>query len=105
MRLGYNAGGKEGVPPMPANEAPPRKAAAWVLAARPKTLPAAAAPVVMGTAMAFDAGAAHWPSAVCALLCAALIQVGTNYANDYFDFKKGTDTATRVGPTRATQAG
>ena len=47
----------------------------------------------------------HWPSAFCALLGATLIQVGTNYANDYFDFVKGTDTAERIGPTRATQAG
>ncbi|MCP4643659.1 MAG: 1,4-dihydroxy-2-naphthoate polyprenyltransferase, partial [bacterium] len=77
----------------------------WILAARPKTLPAAVAPVIVGTAMAYASGLPHWPSAVCALLGAALIQIGTNLANDYFDFVKGTDTDDRKGPTRATQAG
>jgi len=77
----------------------------WLLAARPKTLPAAFAPVLMGTAMAWEAGGFHAPAALAALLAALLIQVGTNYANDYFDFVKGTDTEERVGPTRATQAG
>jgi len=77
----------------------------WILAGRPKTLPAAAAPVIMGTALAWGDALPHWPSALCALLGAILIQVGTNYANDYFDFAKGTDTAERIGPTRATQAG
>lgn len=77
----------------------------WMLAARPKTLWAGAGPVLMGTAMAADAGQFHAPSALCALAGALLIQIGTNFANDYFDFVKGTDTAERVGPTRATQAG
>lgn len=74
-------------------------------AVRPKTLGAAIAPVVVGTAMAFEAGAFHAPSAVCALLGAMLIQVGTNFSNDYLDFLKGADRASRQGPTRATQAG
>lgn len=78
----------------------------WLLAARPKTLPAAVAPVVIGSAVAYhDAGNVHWPSFMCALIGAILIQIGTNFANDYFDFVKGTDTADRIGPTRATQAG
>jgi len=78
----------------------------WMLAARPKTLPAAVAPVVIGTAIAYhDLSRVHWPSFACALLGAILIQIGTNFANDYFDFVKGTDTAARIGPTRATQAG
>ncbi len=82
------------------------KFSAWVLAARPKTLPAAIAPVVIGSAIAFhDAGNIHWPSFAFALIGAILIQIGTNFANDYFDFVKGTDTAERIGPTRATQAG
>ncbi len=80
-------------------------AAPWLQAARPKTLPAGAAPVVMGTAMAAAAGGLHVPAALCALVGALLIQVGTNYANDYYDFIKGTDTEARVGPTRATAAG
>lgn len=77
----------------------------WLLAARPKTLPAAIAPVLIGTAMAFADGKGHLPSALLAALCALLIQIGTNYANDYFDFVKGTDAPGRLGPTRATAAG
>lgn len=77
----------------------------WLLAARPKTLFASVAPVLIGAAMAAADGAFHTPAALCALLGAVLIQIGTNYANDYFDFVKGTDTEERLGPTRATQAG
>jgi 1,4-dihydroxy-2-naphthoate octaprenyltransferase len=77
----------------------------WIEAARPKTLPAAAAPVLMGCAMAWEAGFFHPLAALCALVGALLIQIGTNYANDYFDFAKGTDTEERLGPTRATAAG
>src|SRR5690242_8678861 len=77
----------------------------WLLAIRPKTLPAAAAPVLIGTAMAFGDGVAHWPSALAALIGALAIQIGTNLANDYFDFQKGADTKERVGPVRVTQAG
>lgn len=77
----------------------------WIMAARPKTLGAAVAPVLLGTAMAVEAGAFHGPAAVLALLGAILIQVGVNYHNDYADYVKGTDTEDRVGPTRVTQAG
>jgi 1,4-dihydroxy-2-naphthoate octaprenyltransferase len=77
----------------------------WVLAARPKTLGAAVAPVVVGTAMAIEAGGAHLPSAGLALLSAVLIQVGVNYHNDYADYLQGADTEDRVGPMRVTQAG
>ena len=77
----------------------------WMLAARPKTLGAAIAPVVMGSAMAVEAGGFHLGSAVCCLLGALLIQIGTNFANDYFDHAKGADTSQRIGPTRATQGG
>lgn len=77
----------------------------WLLASRPKTLPAAVAPVIIGVAIAYADGALHALSIVCALAGAILIQIGTNFANDYFDFVKGTDTADRKGPTRATQAG
>jgi 1,4-dihydroxy-2-naphthoate octaprenyltransferase len=77
----------------------------WILAARPKTLPAAAAPVLVGAALAaFRGGFALLPAAA-ALLGALLIQIATNFANDYFDFVKGADTDERVGPTRVTQAG
>lgn len=77
----------------------------WTLAARPKTLWAAVAPVAVGTAMAFEAGAAHAASAFFALLGALLIQIGTNFSNDYVDFLKGADTGERKGPLRVTQAG
>ena len=77
----------------------------WLLAIRPKTLPAAIAPVVIGTAMALGDGLFHGPSALMALTAALCIQIGTNLANDYFDFKKGADTPDRQGPIRVTQAG
>lgn len=77
----------------------------WLLAARPKTLWASVAPVLVGTAMAYGDGAFHWPSALIALACSVLIQIGTNFANDYFDYQKGADTAQRQGPLRVTQAG
>jgi len=77
----------------------------WVLAGRPKTLPAALVPVIMGTAMAYGDGVYHIPAALAALLGALLIQIGTNFVNDYADFKKGTDNGERIGPLRVTQAG
>ncbi len=77
----------------------------WTAAARPKTLGAAVAPVLMGTAMAWEAGGFHAPAALCALLGALLIQIGTNFSNDYADFLKGADTGVRKGPLRVTQAG
>ena len=75
------------------------------MAIRPKTLSASIAPVFLGTAMAIGDGVHHLPTAVICLLAALAIQIGTNLANDYYDFQKGTDTAERVGPTRVTQAG
>jgi 1,4-dihydroxy-2-naphthoate octaprenyltransferase len=77
----------------------------WLLAARPKTLPAAAAPVIVGSALAVNRGVFRIGPALAALLAALLIQVGTNLANDVFDFKKGADTSGRTGPLRVTQAG
>ena len=77
----------------------------WILAARPKTLWAAAAPVIIGAAIAFYDAAFHVPAFMAALLGAIFIQIGTNFANDLFDFKKNTDTYDRVGPLRVTQAG
>ena len=77
----------------------------WLDATRPKTLPAAAAPVIMGCALAFHDHMFHLPSAFIALITALLIQIATNFANDYYDHKKGADTKERLGPTRATQAG
>jgi 1,4-dihydroxy-2-naphthoate octaprenyltransferase len=76
---------------------------AWLLAARPKTLSAAIVPVLMGTALA--APNISGPLFACTLLGAVLIQIATNFINDALDFKKGTDTAERLGPLRVTQAG
>lgn len=76
----------------------------WILAIRPKTLAASIAPVFIGSAMAFGDGQFHLIPAIVCLLAALLIQIGTNLANDYFDFKKGADL-NRIGPIRVTQAG
>jgi len=78
---------------------------AWLLASRPKTLSAAAVPVLVGTACASARGQVKWGPALGALIGALLLQIGANFANDVFDFEKGADTAERLGPTRAVQAG
>ena len=79
---------------------------AWLLAARPKTLSAAVVPVLMGTALAsHEPPAITWWVFFCALAGAVLIQIATNFINDALDFKKGADTAERLGPVRVTQAG
>ncbi len=77
----------------------------WMLAIRPKTLPAAMGPVVVGTALALGDGVFNFGPAVAALAAALLLQIGSNLANDVFDFIKGTDTKERTGPMRVTQAG
>lgn len=78
---------------------------AWVLAARPKTLTAAAIPVIAASALAYKvAGAFDLRIFSLALIAALLIQIGTNFVNDAWDFKKGADTKERLGPIRATQA-
>ena len=76
----------------------------WLLAARPRTLWAGIIPVIVGTAMAFEARKFHLLSFLATLACAVLIQVGTNFANDLFDFQKGADNEARRGPMRVTQA-
>jgi 1,4-dihydroxy-2-naphthoate octaprenyltransferase len=78
---------------------------AWVGAMRLRTLPAAVAPVVVGTSLAWRDGRFDAPAALLCLAFALLIQVGTNFSNDYHDFMKGADTAGRVGPRRAVAAG
>lgn len=77
----------------------------WMLASRPRTLPAAAAPVIVGSAVAWYDGLFHAGPALAALVAALLLQVGANLANDVFDFHRGADTAERLGPLRVTQAG
>ncbi len=80
-------------------------ARAWVHAARPRTLYAIAAPVMIGAALAYANGVFRWGPAVAALAGGLLIQIGTNIANDYYDFVKGADTADRLGAPRVTQSG
>lgn len=77
----------------------------WAEAARPKTLPAAVIPVLVGTALAAAHRTADYGKAAICLLFALLVQIGTNFANDYFDFVQGADTPARVGPRRAVAAG
>lgn len=77
----------------------------WLLAIRPRTLPAAVAPVLVGTGIAVAHERAVLGPALAALTGALLIQIATNLANDYFDFVRGADTDERLGPTRVTQAG
>jgi 1,4-dihydroxy-2-naphthoate octaprenyltransferase len=77
----------------------------WLEAARPKTLPAAVVPVVVGTACARAAGGIAWAPALAALAGAIAIQIGTNFANDVFDAERGADGADRLGPRRAVAAG
>ncbi len=76
----------------------------WLMAARPRTLPAAAAPVIVGSAAAFSTGHFSLLPALAALLGALLLQIGANIANDLFDFHRGADTPDRLGPTRVTSA-
>jgi 1,4-dihydroxy-2-naphthoate octaprenyltransferase len=78
---------------------------AWVMAARPQTLPAGASPVVVGTGLAVHEGVFAPLPALLALLGALCIQVGTNFANDYYDAVKGADTEDREGFTRVTAGG
>ena len=81
------------------------KRQAWVMAARPQTLPAAASPVVVGTGIAVHDGVFAVLPALAALVGAGLIQIGTNFANDYYDHVKGADTEEREGFTRVTAGG
>ena len=82
---------------------------AWLLAARPKTLSGAAVPVMIGLALAWvDRSAEHpflWIPAVLCILFAFVMQIDANFVNDYFDFMKGTDDETRLGPKRACAQG
>ena len=79
-------------------------AAQWIQGARPRTLPAAIAPVLIGTAAAFEMDAFRPLNAILAALVALLLQIGVNYANDYSDGVRGTDED-RVGPLRLVGSG
>jgi 1,4-dihydroxy-2-naphthoate octaprenyltransferase len=77
----------------------------WIMAARVRTLPAAIAPVLVGTSLALGADHFHPLAFVAALLGAVFIQVGTNLSNDYSDARRGADTEDRLGPVRVTAGG
>jgi 1,4-dihydroxy-2-naphthoate octaprenyltransferase len=79
----------------------------WLMAARPRTLPAAIAPVLVGSAAAVQwlGHLPRWGAFFAALVGSIFIQIGTNLANDYSDAKRGADTADRLGPVRVTSAG
>ena len=77
----------------------------WILAIRPRTLGAAAVPVLLGASLALSSGMSEPLIIILILACAVLIQIGTNLFNDAIDFAKGADTANRLGPIRVTSAG
>lgn len=79
--------------------------AAWLEAARPKTLAASVSPVLVGIALAYRDGLFKWVPALLCLGVALFAQIASNFANDYFDFKKGADGADRLGPERAVASG
>jgi len=77
----------------------------WLLASRPKTLLAAVVPVMVGSALAISMKKFFLPYSIVALLCSVLIQVGTNFTNDLYDYLKGSDTVKRKGPRRVLASG
>ncbi len=86
-------------------DARPSMVRIWVMAARVRTLPAAVAPVLVGTSLALGAGHFNALAFVAALLGAVFIQVGTNLSNDYSDARRGADSEDRLGPVRVTAGG
>jgi 1,4-dihydroxy-2-naphthoate octaprenyltransferase len=82
-----------------------KQLSAWALACRPKTLAASVAPILLGTGLAYYDGYFQAFIFCCALLCALLLQIAVNLANDLFDAQAGIDTDQRIGPIRATQSG
>ncbi|MBP1986668.1 1,4-dihydroxy-2-naphthoate polyprenyltransferase [Halolamina salifodinae] len=87
------------------NQADISRRRAWVMAARPQTMPAAISPVLIGVGVAVHEGLFAPLPAAAALLGAILIQIGTNFANDYYDAVQGADTEEREGFTRVTAGG
>lgn len=81
------------------------KKEAWLLATRPRTLPAAISPVCLAASISFYMGKFFIIPVLCAFLTALFLQIAVNLANDYFDAKKGYDTSERLGPLRVTQSG
>lgn len=78
---------------------------AWILASRPRTLPAAVVPVLVGSSIAIHDNKFNLAVTIIALLCSLLFQIGANFVNDLFDFLHGTDKKERIGPKRAVASG
>ena len=78
---------------------------AWILAARPKTLAAAATRVLLGCALAYTDGIFQWRPAILCFLFAFSMQIDANFINDYYDYLKGSDREDRLGPERACAQG
>lgn len=87
------------------NDTPANRLKIWVEAARPRTWATSVSPVLIATAMAWAHGKAHWGMAATCFFFALLAQIASNFGNDYFDYRKGSDKADRVGPRRAVAAG
>lgn len=81
------------------------KISRWIVAARPKTLPAGMAPVILGSALAMQSGAFQIIPSILCLLFSLLVQIGCNYANDYYDYMNGVDTEERIGFARMVSTG
>lgn len=77
----------------------------WISAFRPKTLPAGAVPVILGSALAWADGKFSWGAGIAALVCSLLMQIASNFINEIYDFRRGADSVRRVGPRRAVAAG
>ena len=93
------------VPAAPAAATRPSGLRIWLMASRPRTLPAAVAPVLVGTSLAVEQGVFDALAFLAALIGSVFIQIGTNLANDYSDARRGTDTEDRLGPVRVTAGG
>ena len=83
----------------------PSSMQSWFMAIRPRTLPAAIGPLLIGNMLAIGLEQFSLLIAFTSMLCAVLLQISVNLANDYFDFKNGIDTEERIGPIRVTQSG
>lgn len=82
-----------------------KKINSWIIASRPRTLHAAFVPIIVGSAVAFSEGKLNILFSFAALICSLLIQIGTNFTNDLYDFLKGADTVKRKGPRRVLASG
>jgi 1,4-dihydroxy-2-naphthoate octaprenyltransferase len=87
------------------NQVKTSKLESWILASRPKTLLAAVVPVMVGSALAISQNHFTFIYSLVALLCSVLIQIGTNFTNDLYDYLKGADNKNRKGPERVLSSG